>query len=165
MSTDLDIQAFLDQYESSNDSLFVVLKSHLLIEALLIRLLEAALPTPSALDLDRFGYLQKLELAAALSIIPTNELPPYRSLNKLRNQFAHRLNRSLSAQDLADLLNTLPQDDRQGFVSSFSREFEDEREIARELRMFVHWLAVRLTGWRIKVSVVATDDGREDSGP
>lgn len=84
-----------------------VLRGHLWVESELLRSLDAALPFPDRIDLDRLGFNAKVDLAAALGLMREDEAPGYRKLNAIRNRMAHRLDHALTEIDEMDLLNAL----------------------------------------------------------
>jgi len=83
-----------------------VVRGHLWIESGLITLIEAVLPFPDRVDLARFTFVQKLDLATAHGFVRPEDVPAYRRLNAIRNKVAHRLDGALGEQDQADLVNT-----------------------------------------------------------
>lgn len=95
---------------NSNDYLNVVLRSHLFIEAMIIEMIEDKLINPGALELNKISFPLKLQLCASLGLLALEDLPPYKKLNKLRNDTAHKLNFEIEDKDIED------------FISTFNRE-------------------------------------------
>jgi hypothetical protein len=91
----------------SDDLLGAVLRSHLWVENELIRTIRESLPLPDLIDLDRLSFPSKIELASALSIIPTEDMSAYRNLNALRNKLAHRFNSEVTEEDERSLFSSL----------------------------------------------------------
>lgn len=84
-----------------------ILRGHLWVEGELLRSLEAALPFPSRVDLDRLPFNQKVALVAAHGLMREDEQAGFRRLNAIRNRMAHRLGAVLTDQDETDLHNAL----------------------------------------------------------
>lgn len=85
----------------------VVLRGHLWVESELLRSLEAALPFPNRIDLDRMAFGTKVDLLAAQGLMRQDERPGFRRLNAMRNRMAHHLGQDLAEADQSDLLNAL----------------------------------------------------------
>jgi hypothetical protein len=69
----------------------VFLRGHLWIEKFLIELLEAEVPNPSPLRLDRMNFASKVNLGEALNLLSPTDAASLRVLNSLRNRLAHDL--------------------------------------------------------------------------
>jgi hypothetical protein len=89
--------------------LAAVLRSHLWVENELIRAIRELLSNPDLVDFNRIAFPSKVELAAALGVIPTEDIPAYRSLNALRNRLAHRFNSQVTEEDERLLFSSLSQ--------------------------------------------------------
>ncbi|MCA2231121.1 hypothetical protein [Mycobacterium intracellulare] len=92
-----------------------LIRGHLYIEWALISLIETKLQFPDRVDLGRFTFPQKIELAAAHGFIRPENVPSYNKLNALRNKIAHRVDHQLAASDVAELANTLSSEIRKIF--------------------------------------------------
>ncbi|MET8310044.1 hypothetical protein [Micromonospora sp. NPDC005173] len=97
---------FLDHLEMGTP-LEVILRGHLWVEAALLRLLAEYTPRPTHLDKARFSFAQRLQLMAALDLIPTGELSAFVTLNKLRNQAAHQLDAAIGGDEEQALVDSL----------------------------------------------------------
>jgi hypothetical protein len=61
----------------------------------------------SAIDLDRMGFRQKIDIAQAFGFISQHDGHAFRELNRLRNKLAHNLWAEPSEPDVRNLVNTL----------------------------------------------------------
>lgn len=91
----------------SRSTLEVVLKGHLFVEREIIRALEAELPSPEFLNLERMPFAAKVDLMAALNLLLSDTEPAFRAFNAARNRMAHSLDGEVSL-DAQALLNKLP---------------------------------------------------------
>ncbi len=107
------------EHLNAKDPVALVIRAHLYIEALLIRLIEAALVRKDALNVTELQFPRKVKLAVALGKIEPKDHTADLAFNKLRNKFAHNLGTQLTEQDELDLHN------------SFS---DTQRELAKDLR-------------------------------
>jgi hypothetical protein len=62
-----------------------------LVQAALIRFVEAGLAYPDALDLAKVEFPLLVKLAVALGIIESEDAPGFLKLNAFRNRFAHNI--------------------------------------------------------------------------
>lgn len=84
-------EAFRELMESES-AVEVVLKGHLYVERQLIRTLERAFGARGKyFDFERLRFTQKVELVAAMSLLPPTFLPALYELNATRNRMAHDL--------------------------------------------------------------------------
>lgn len=102
----MDIDKFLENI-NSKDYLNIVLRSHLFIEAKIIEMTKDKLINPSALEFNKISFPFKLQLCASLGLLELEDLSPYRKLNKLRNDTAHKLNFEIEDKNIEDLISTL----------------------------------------------------------
>lgn len=98
----IDIQKLRNHLDAGS-GLSAVLRAHLWVESMLIGLIEVSLANPSALDLDRMTFAQKLRLAEASGGLQPEVVPWVRALNRLRNNLAHKLDEDASDDALDDL--------------------------------------------------------------
>jgi len=89
------------------DELSVVLRTHLYLEGELAALIAKCFMFPDLIDLDRYTYMQKVELVVALGMLAAEQAPALRKLNALRNRMAHRLGTTLSSNDVREFRNSL----------------------------------------------------------
>ncbi len=97
------------KYLNSDDSMGFIVRGHLYIESALMQLIEEAPPDPGAIDLTRFNFPLKLDLAVALGLMSESETRGYLRLNSLRNKHAHNLGVALSEDDQRNLFQSLDQ--------------------------------------------------------
>lgn len=135
-------QFFVDVGDGS--AFETVLRGHLWVEGELLRSLEAALPFPGRVDLDRIPFTQKVALVAAHGLMRDDEQAGFRRLNTLRNRMAHRLDAALTEQDEADLCNALGGRHRGHLAALRESEFPQE---------FPHGIKYALTAMCIQLQV------------
>jgi hypothetical protein len=126
-----------------------VLQAHLYLDHVISRMLEENIPAPSHLPLDRTGFSQKLQLAAALALIPDYLTAPVKVVNGIRNKIAHQLEYEVSELDEAKLRSTLEKGadlDDDGTQMSFLKLLQFIvvlTDIARQERAFERLMRVR----------------------
>jgi hypothetical protein len=69
------------------------------------------------------GFSQKLQLIAALNLLPPPLIPPIEFMNGLRNKIAHDLNFEIVEKDVEDFANCIPK---------YLREMAAAREEGKE---------------------------------
>ncbi|WP_092800272.1 hypothetical protein [Rhodococcus globerulus] len=125
---------------NSDSALEQTIRGHLWIESALIALIETTLLFPKHVDLARFSFVQKLELATAHGFVRPEDLPAYKRLNRIRNQLAHSLHAALSEQDMNDLINSLSPEIRklyeQYHLDRVSETWQDRFGVAISLLYF-----------------------------
>ena len=77
-----------------------ILKSHLYIEQILERLIKKKIPKPNHLFKNQISFSLKLDLALSLNAIPEKYVGPIKSLNGIRNKYAHNANYQVTFDDL-----------------------------------------------------------------
>ncbi|WP_280760312.1 hypothetical protein [Prescottella agglutinans] len=97
----------LESHLAGTKVLEVMLKGHLWLESLLNKTLELTFTDPSAFDLDRAQFAQKVNLAQALGLIDSGEAASIRLVNKLRNRLAHELSGEPTLNELERLESSL----------------------------------------------------------
>jgi len=85
---------------NQDDPLHVIIRGHLRVESLLIRLIEEDLKVPEALDVTSLNFPTKVDLAIALKLIPPHWDRILRRLNQIRNRFAHKIESDVTQQDI-----------------------------------------------------------------
>lgn len=101
---DLEFSKFQASIGTSTDATMLVLRGHLFSESLLERLIRLKLPRgDKVLEGASLTYAQKLALVEALGAIPDSIAATLRGLNKLRNQCAHDLGRTVLEADVVRL--------------------------------------------------------------
>ena len=112
-----------------------VIRAHIRIENLLLRTVEGLLPYPAHLPKLNLDYDGLVTLALALGL-KERFAPPFRALGKLRNDFAHKLNSSLTKQAVTNLYNSLATEEKDQVQAMF-RHIKDENEETRHIARFV----------------------------
>lgn len=93
------------------DALGCVIRSHIYLENALIEYVGTVAPYPDRLKRTRFSFNQWLDLALAHGLKAQYRAPLLR-LNKLRNEFAHKLDTELTDEVVMDMYHTFSKDDR-----------------------------------------------------
>lgn len=93
-----------------NDLLSVLLKGHLTIEANINDRLTEAFPNPKVLRIERMSFSAKLDLCTAMMIFGEGVIDACTVLNRFRNDFFHKLDASLSDEQINDFVGRLPID-------------------------------------------------------
>lgn len=98
---DFELKAFHDAVGAESDPTMLILRAHLFTENLLERLIRLSLPRgDKVIEAASLSYAQKLVLVEALEELPDAVASSLRGLNKLRNQCAHQLGRTVSDADV-----------------------------------------------------------------
>lgn len=129
-----------------------IIRGHLYIEWALISLIETKLQFPDRVDLGRFTFLQKIELAAAYGFIRPENVPSYNKINALRNKIAHRVDHELAASDVAELANTLSSEIRKIFDERCKAESITENRWNDRLSWIIALLYVTIRNTREQYS-------------
>jgi len=99
--------------------LAIVLKGHLFIEHLLALAISKALPQQEESNfVFELRFPVKVDLAAALSLIPPQDCRAYKGLNTIRNRFAHDPRAYFSNEDAKMLFGSLPEDMKKQLVKN-----------------------------------------------
>ena len=98
---ELEFARFKRGLGRERDPVALVLRAHLFAEAVFDRMILAKLPRgDKVLDSAQLTYLQKLFLLEATQSIPDGAASAFRGLNKVRNQCAHELGKSIQDADV-----------------------------------------------------------------
>ena len=93
---------------NEQDIVMVILRAHLLTENLLEQLILAGLSRGDRiLDEGNLTYYQKLILTAALDLLPDPIISSLRNLNKVRNDCAHQLEKTITENDVSKIGTSL----------------------------------------------------------
>ncbi|AJA17996.1 TPA: DUF4145 domain-containing protein [Bacillus thuringiensis] len=98
------------------DSLQIVLRGHLYVEYELERLLRHNIENPDSILTNRFMFMNKLNLATALGLLPESKKKAYKKLNDLRNKYAHKIRFEVSDKDLEDFISVMDREVKDDFV-------------------------------------------------
>ncbi|MCJ8166495.1 hypothetical protein MKJ04_16745 [Pontibacter sp. E15-1] len=77
-----------------------ILKAHLFIERLIESLIKEKLENPESLFRNQLSFNLKVDLAHSLGILPERLISPIKSLNSIRNKYAHKLDYQVSFEEL-----------------------------------------------------------------
>ena len=102
------------------DEIGSVIRAHIRIELLLNELVEHLVPIPEYIKKLNLDYDGTLTLGLAMGLNPQFG-PPLRSMGKLRNAFAHRLDKVLESNDVNNLYSAMSQPLKEQVQSSFTR--------------------------------------------
>jgi hypothetical protein len=116
-----------EQHLFAPDSSFeVLLRGHLWTESLINQLLDIAAVDSGALDLDRIGFRQKVDIAQAFGLIQRRDGHALRTMNRLRNRLSRNLDAVPTDDDVLDLETKLGGSVRSAFdaviLSASSKE-------------------------------------------
>ena len=146
-------QEFLEIINAS-DALSIIVRGHQVIEAVLNLAISEVLPEPHALEVSRLNFALKVDLAAALAIIPKDSRGAYLRINKIRNNFAHQLTALFGKDESRELYNVLSPHLRKVFGKEYDK-FDDELDVVR------HCIAVLYISLRTAVSHIR--DGKAEA--
>ncbi len=102
---------------NQDDHLQVVIRCHLVIEHFLVKIIEIKLPNPKEFQTDSLNFRQKVELAIALNGINKGKKGILLSLNKLRNRYAHDIEKRITEKEITELEGTLSSQEKEVLVS------------------------------------------------
>ncbi|NQT23305.1 MAG: hypothetical protein HQ579_07730 [Candidatus Omnitrophica bacterium] len=99
------IDAFYNKHLRYNvDPMTIILKTHLRVESYLDRILFLLLPKPKKILEKTFTL--KVDFIESLNVLPGEAIiKKIRTLNTIRNKFAHNLNKKLTTKDINSLLD------------------------------------------------------------
>lgn len=100
------------------DDVGLVLRGHLHIEHQLMEIARTVLPFGDRCDWGVFSYRTKVEIAYACGL-PQDARDVLLKLGALRNNFAHRLDASITQKRALDLYNSLSNRHREGLQESY----------------------------------------------
>ncbi len=103
--TERDVDCFAELRFAPNVFSLIV-RGHLYCESALASLIRNALKKPDELNVDRLGFQMKVNLAAALGLIPTEYKQSLAALSALRNRYVHQLDYEVTESDQSDFMNT-----------------------------------------------------------
>lgn len=103
---------------TEDSDLVVVLRAQIRIESILFKLIEKLVTNPKALKDLQLDYFGCVSLAVALGL--SEEVsPPLRTIGKLRNSFAHKLDAVLDTSSLNNLYKQLSSQQKEGFLHTY----------------------------------------------
>lgn len=90
------------------DDLGAFIRAHLHFESAIEEFFDRTLTKANAVSWTRYGFSFKIELLEALGILSAEHLKVLRTVNRLRNRFAHSLDYKITKQDSDLLYRCLP---------------------------------------------------------
>ena len=109
------------------DEMGAVIRVHIRIENLLIQTIECFLPHPKHLSKLNLDYDGRVTLALALGL-KEQFGQPFRAFGKLRNDFAHKLDMTLTKQAVSNLYESLGPEEKDHVQATFKRIKNDNPE-------------------------------------
>ena len=100
------------------DELQVILRGHLYIEHELEKSLRLKLVEPDYILGSRFMFASKVNLAAALGLLPKDIKKIYEKLNSIRNNYAHRLDFKITDKHLNDIVSCMSESVKRRYSGS-----------------------------------------------
>ncbi len=162
------VQQELDEFVTDlfqEDELGSVVRTHIRIEALLIRLLEALAPKPKHLAELPIDFHGRVTLALVLGL-NARFGPPLKAIGTLRNEFAHKLGTRLNKSRVTNIYNALSPEDKNQVKASFERikgEHESTRHIKKyvDLELLDQFRLISTTLWAALQAAVLNHEGDE----
>lgn len=147
-------QRFDSAIGDESDPIMLVLRGHLFSESLLERIIRLSLPRgDKVVESASFSYAQKLLFVEALETMPDSVCSSLRGLNKLRNQCAHELGRTITDADVVKI------------GSPLGKEFtvmhrNNKYDPVKTLRGVIHYVIGYMTGACNILEVVKLNDSK-----
>lgn len=116
------------------DEMGMVVRSHIRVESLLIQMVESLVLRPALLPKLDLDYDHYVTLALTLGL-QEKFGPPLRVLGKLRNDFAHKLDTTLTKQSVNNLYKSFAADDKSEVQACFER-IKGDNEETRHIKRF-----------------------------
>lgn len=85
-----------------------LIQAHLYFEHVVAQIRTEALAKPEAIRLSHMGFSQRVNLIAAMALLPDELVTPIRKISGLRNKIAHDLTFEVGDHDVRDLENCTP---------------------------------------------------------
>lgn len=90
---------------STGDQWVRLIAGHLYLDHVLTFMLSDGLAIPDAIDAKRLSFSQRLQMCAALGLIPEGEVRAIEKVNSLRNKLAHSLSFRIEDREVQELAN------------------------------------------------------------
>lgn len=97
---------FMKYIQEENSILSIVLKGQLLIENEIESLIKSVYQNASVLNLDRMFFPNKVDLLIAIGALSKDEGITYKLFNKLRRNYAHDIEYSMSKENLDEIISS-----------------------------------------------------------
>ena len=108
-------------YLNNSDPMVLVLRCHIYIEYVIVRMIEAYIPFPQHLKIDRLNFINKVNLAKSFGLHEEMYFKSCLEINRVRNKFAHEIEYQVSKEDVAKIYNSMPD-----FLSEFAQKKADD---------------------------------------
>lgn len=99
-----------------------LIQCHLYLEHVVDHLLRDAIPYPEEVLFSRMAFRQRLDLARALDLLPSDLVAAIRHITKMRNNVAHNLSFEIDDQKVKDLENCTPKHLRKAVLAGGNRK-------------------------------------------
>lgn len=106
----------------SGDEWQQIVQAHLHLDHVVTLFLSEELKRPDVINIDRMAFLQKLQLAQAMGLLPDEVVSTVEQVNALRNLIVHNLNFNLTKKEVKDLANATPKYLRDAALKEKGRE-------------------------------------------
>jgi len=131
---------FLKSVGNQKDPVMMLLRAHLYSEALLENFIRIGIPGGELINnTARLTFHQKLIIVEALGVLPSPLISSLRSLNKVRNEFSHEIDKELDFSDVSLIGKPLGR-----IFEETARETNSDT--ARTLKQIIGYLCGRLDG-------------------
>ena len=136
----------LDQHAMENlvfddEEISPILKGHIFIEKILETLISNHLKKPKAFFNKNRSFDMKVDLAYAMGLLDEKYYSSFKSINKIRNNYAHKHNYKVSIEELNSLKFDWEDIQEQAFNGACSKGTGEASRIAI---IFLSWKAIHL---------------------
>ncbi len=139
---DLD-QYAMEQLVFDTGELSPILKGHLFIERVLEALISNNVQHPEALfKKHRLSFEVKVDFARSLGLLPENYVSAFKSINNVRNKYAHKDSYKVSIEELSGF--KFDWDPIQNEAYKLAYDKKGIEEAARIATIFLCWKAIHL---------------------
>ena len=132
----------LTKIMGTKDPLSLSIRGHAFIDSLLSKGISEILPFPHSVEIERTGFLLKVDLAIALGMIAKDSRAVFVTFNSIRNSFAHKSTTSFEIEDAKNLFNCLSKVQRHALSQKFS-DYGKPRDVLKDC---VAVMAIELEG-------------------
>lgn len=98
-------EQFYQKYWRKDDTLTIVLKSHLFIENLLDEIFSLSIPNPS--HIIEMKFYDKIRIFEALNFSSSEIVAKLLAINSIRNKYSHNLKFEIKTKDIQQLIKNL----------------------------------------------------------
>ncbi|NQZ86666.1 MAG: hypothetical protein HRT54_03700 [Colwellia sp.] len=107
----MELEPLFKSFESEDD-LGIVIRTHIVVENFLRKLIKSFIVNEAYLEASKLEYFQVVQIALAFGLQPRFE-SSLNALGKLRNKFAHELRDELNKSDVKNFYETLDSNEKQ----------------------------------------------------